>query len=191
MATILQLNPIEGTATARPETPTPQAPVSSSPVLNAVRKALDDKADVTALTAMYLKLRAAKKDLDEQGKNRVRPLTEAMGLIETRFLELMLELKVDSLKNDAGTPYQSERVSITVADISAFMDFVLTRALEGLDVSDGAKEAIKRAMLDSGQLSLVDARASKSAVEELVAQTKELPPGLNRSVERTVNVRAS
>lgn len=187
MAT-LELNPIP----AAPDAPAAPATKPACPnVADIVRKALQGTPDMAQLTTLYLKLRGAKKDLDEQAKAKTRPLCESMTLIENHFLDKMNELKVDALKNDAGTPYKSERVSITVADNQAFVDYTLTRALAGLNVSDAAKEAIKNAIVDSGQLALIEARASKSAVEALMEETKELPPGLNRRVEATVNVRAS
>lgn len=176
--------------------PIPTAAASVKPpagvdVRAVVTKAIEGGAPIDQITAIYLKLRNAKKDLDEQAKAKARPITEALDAIESHFLAKMNELGVDSLKNEAGTPYRSERVSITVADNSAFVDYVLTRALLALQVSDAAREKVKEAIIESGQLALIEARASKTAVEALLEETQELPPGLNRRVEATVNVRAS
>ena len=103
----------------------------------------------------------------------------------------MIELGTDSLKNEAGTPYRTEAVSITCADSQAFMDYVLDRALQALPVKPEARDAIKQAMIESGQLMLLEARPSKSAVETLLQETQELPAGLNRRVEAKVNVRSA
>lgn len=196
MAT-LQLNPLpdapdagDNAATAVVEDAAEVAP--DHPVLALVKRALAaEKPDMSNLTMFYLKLRNAEKDLAQQAKIKRAPLAQGMDLIEAKFLEVMLSLGVDSLKNEVGTPYKTEAVSITVADNSAFVDFVLDRALESLPVSPEVHATIKRAIIESGQLALIEARASKSAVEALLEETHELPPGLNRRVEVKVNVRTA
>lgn len=192
--TTLQLNPIptaDGEGTAEVVPAAPAAPAAPGTVDAVVAAAIDAGSDVSKLTALYLKLRDAKKDLTEQAKAKVAPIQKGLDLLENHFLGLMLEMKVDSLKNDKGTPYKSERVSITVADNSEFVDYVLGRALESLPVTPEARTAIKTAIIESGQLALIEARASKTAVEALVEETQQLPPGLARNVEAVVNVRAS
>lgn len=198
MSAVLELNPIpaaapkskKAAAPAAAETPAPAAATAPS-VVDIVKNGIATGADIATLTGLYLKLRAAKQDLDKQAKAKLAPLNEAMDLIEGHFLEKMNEMSVDSLKNAAGTPYKQESVSITVADNSAFVDYVLTRALSGLQVTDAAKEAIKNAIIDSGQLALIEARASKTACEAYLEEMQELPAGLNRRSEFKVNVRAS
>lgn len=185
--TTLELNPIPaGEAPAASPAPPPGTSVS-----DIVKKALAANLPIDTLTSLYLKLRAAKDDLNQQAKSKLAPINEGMDALEAHFLAKMTELGVDSLKNAAGTPYKTEKVSITVADNAAFVDYTLTRALSGLTVSDAAKAAIKQAIIDSGQLALIEARASKSAVEALLEETHELPPGLNRRSEYAVNVRSS
>lgn len=186
MTATLELKPIPAEPAQAP------APATAAPtVVDIVKNGIATGADVATLTGLYLKLRAAKQDLDKQAKAKLAPLNESMDLIENHFLAKMNEMSVDSLKNAAGTPYKQESVSITVADNSAFVDFVLTRALQGLQVTDQAKEAIKNVIIDSGQLALIEARASKTACESYMEEVGELPAGLNRRSEFKVNVRAS
>ena len=199
MAVVLELNPIAGNleapTSAVPTAPAaPAAPASppAHPLLGVVERAINaPKPDMAALTSIYLKLRAAKKDLESQAKERISPINQGMGMIESFFLAKMSELGVDSLKNENGTPYKAEAVSVTVADNSAFVDYVLQQSLAALPLTDAAKRAIVDAIVASGQFALIEARASKSAVEALLEETGELPPGLNRRVEAKVNVRAS
>lgn len=182
MATVLQLNPI-------PEAPA--AVEATHPLLALVERAVTaEKPNVEQITSIYLKLRAAEKDLKTKAAAKIAPLAAGMERIEAFLLAKMEELGVDSLKNDAGTPYKSERVTISVADNAAFVDFVLDRALQSLPVSAEARASIVQAIVNSGQFALIEARASKTAVEALVEETGELPPGLNRRAENTVNVRA-
>lgn len=187
MAT-LELNPIPTGTQPAAEAAKPPA---GTTVVDVVTKAIEGGADVAALTRLYLKLRNAKKDLDDQAKTKTKPVAEAMDKIEAHFLTQMNTLGVDSLKNEAGTPYKSETVSVTVADNSTFLDFVLMKAMDNLPISAEAKQTVKNAMLESGALALVEARAAKSAVEAYLEETQELPPGLNRRKEAKVNVRAS
>lgn len=181
--TTLELNPIP----ASPE----DKPVAKPSVVEIVERSIAAKADVSALTDLYLKLRNAKSDLAAQAKEKGAPINEGLAIIENHFLGLMLEMKVDSLKNEKGTPYKAEVPSVTVADNAVFVDYVLTNALSGLAVSDQAREAIKNHIINSGHMALIEARASKSAVEAFLEETKELPPGLNRRVDVKVNVRSS
>ena len=188
MATKLELNPIPAEAPPAAQAASP----AGTTVVDIVERLLaSDKPNMVTLTATYLKLRNAKKDIDEQAKSRTAPITQAMARIEGYMLEKMNELGTDSLKNEAGTPYRAEKVSVTLADAPAFLDFVLDRALQSLPIKAEAREAIKSAMIESGQLALMEGRPSKTAVEALLEETQELPPGLNRRVEATVNVRSA
>lgn len=187
MTTTLELKPIP-TDDVTPKA----APPAGTTVVDIVQRLLDnDEPNVATITATYLKLRNAKKDIDNQAKERTAPIAQAMDMIEGFLLDRMNAMGVDSLKNEAGTPYKSERVSVTIADSQAFLDNVLDRALQALPIKPEAREAIKNAMLESGQLALLEVRPSKSAVEALLEETQELPPGLNRRVEATVNVRSA
>lgn len=193
MATKLELNPIPSAEQQAPA-PAPAAtpPAATAPsVADIVQNAIASGTDVAALTTLYLKLRGAEADLKDQAKKKLAPIQTGMELIENHFLAKMNELGVDSLKNAAGTPYKTEKTSITVADNSAFVDFVLTRALSGMPLKDEAKVAIKSAIIESGQLALIEARASKTACEQYLQEMRELPAGLNRRSEFAVNVRAS
>lgn len=186
MTTTLDLKPIPTAS------PSKAAPPTGTSVVDIVQRLLSaDEPNIATLTATYLKLRNAKKDIEGQAKERIAPISQGMDLIEGFMLERMNTMGVDSLKNEAGTPYKSERVSLTIADSQAFLDNVLDRALQSLPIKPEAREAIKMAMIESGQLALLEVRPSKSAIEALLEETQELPPGLNRRVEATVNVRSA
>ncbi|OWT53387.1 hypothetical protein [Candidimonas nitroreducens] len=190
--TVLELNPIPEVDATEAEPPAAApAPTTPSTLPEIVQHQIDNGADMAQLTRMYLRLRDSEKDLKVQAAQRLAPLRAAMDLIESKFLDQMNELKVDSLKNEAGTPYKKEHTTISVADNETFIGFVLDRSLEALPVSADAKAAIKNVILNSGQLALIEARASKSAVEAYLEETQELPPGLNRSAAFVVNVRSN
>jgi hypothetical protein len=179
----LELNPIPGGDAAPVEQAKPD-------VLAIVKAKIESGAPVDQLTAIYLKIRNSAADLKQQYSKKVAPLNGAIEALETHFLAKMLEMGVDSLKNANGTPYKTTKTSITVADTPAFLTFVLDRALANLTISAAAKEAVRNSMIESGQLALIEARASKLAVEAVIEEIEDLPPGLNRRVETAVNVRS-
>ena len=71
------------------------------------------------------------------------------------------------MKTSVGTAYRSERTSVTVADKSAFMDYI---------------ESNKA-------FDLLDVRANKTAVEGFMAENQDVPPGVNIRREVAVNFR--
>jgi hypothetical protein len=197
MSAVLELKPIPGAGEAPASSSPPAAAAAQPSILDQVNafiemaKKPDSGVNMATLTKLYLKIRDAKKDVDEQAKAKTAPLTASIDALEAFFLAKMQELGTDSLKNEAGTPYKSEKSSVTVADNESFVGWVLDEALKPLAVNDAAKAVIKQTILDSGAFAYIESRASKTAVEAYVEQTKALPPGLNRRSEWTVNVRAS
>lgn len=119
------------------------------------------------LIAAYIRLRDAKARLKEKHKQELEPLDTAMDKIESRFLAAFEKDGVQSVKTPEGTAYKQERVSIAPADWDAFLGWVR----------------------ETEQWSCLERRVAKSAIEEVVAQTGDLPPGLNRRSEFVVNVR--
>lgn len=192
MSAVLELKPIPGAEQAPAASQTPNRTIFDD-VKDIIAAAGKEGSGVTlgTLTALYIKIRNAKKDIDEQAKAKTTQLTQSIDALEAFFLAKFNELDVDSVKTEAGTPYKAEKTSVTVADNQAFVDWVLTKALEELPVTPEARNAVKKAIMDSGALAYIESRASKTAVEAYLEETQQLPPGLNRRVEATVNVRAS
>lgn len=192
MSAVLELKPIPG-AEGAPAAAEPPKRTILDEVKDVIAATEKEGSGVTmgTLTSLYIRLRDAKKDIDEQAKAKTSPLSQSMDALESYFLQQFTKLGVDSVKTEAGTPYKSEKTSVTVADNEAFVSWVLGKALEGLPVTPEAREAVKTAIMDSGALAYIESRASKTAVEAYLEETKALPPGLNRRVEATVNVRAS
>jgi len=117
----------------------------------------------------YLRIRDKKDALKKKHIEELAPYNVALGKLEHHFLGAMHTTGLESLKSDEGTAYQSERSSVTVADWDAFHDFVLENAA----------------------YYLLEKRASKAAVMEVLEDTGALPPGLNMNRSIKVNVRRS
>ncbi len=91
--------------------------------------------------------------------------------IEAVFLMKFKELGIDSVKasDGVGTAYKSTLTSATVADRGAFLQHIVT----------------------TGEYTLLDVRANKTAVTEWREANNDLPPGLNWREEQTISVRRS
>ena len=115
----------------------------------------------------YLELRDLKAQLKLNHDEQFRPLDEEMNRIEATFLKHFDEIGIDSMKTKAGTVYTSTRVSVSVADKDALLNY--------------ARE--------HDEWPLIEVRASKQAVEQYVEEHQEPPPGVNIREDRTVNIR--
>lgn len=122
---------------------------------------------VDELTKKYMRLREIKAAYDAEHKEKTAKVKEAMQKIEIRLLEFFEQTGQSSAKTAFGTPYVTLRESYSVADRDAYLEWV--------------KEHEAWEMLES--------RVSKSAVEAYKEEHGDLPPGVNYSAERKVNVR--
>lgn len=123
------------------------------------------------LVAEYISLRnskdAAKKKFDEWMKTNIG---DRMVELEAILLSRLNDLGVDSIATKGvGTVYKKFNTSVTVSDASEFRRHVI-----GLEAWE-----------------LIDWRANKTAIEELVSNDEMLPPGISRSGHYTVGIRKS
>jgi hypothetical protein len=119
------------------------------------------------LIASYLKLRDKKRLLEEEHKKVLAPFNEALGKIELELARIMEETGLDNLPGGGGTAYRTIRSSVTVNDWDTFLAWVTS----------------------TGNWHMLEHRASKIAVEEVLDETQTLPPGLSINRAMTVNVR--
>lgn len=115
----------------------------------------------------YLQLRSKVEEIKKEHKEQLAPYNEAMDKLEEYFAKYMDDQGLANLKTDEGTAYTSDLMSVTTGDKVAFLDYVK------------AQDAWH----------LLDIRPSKSAVQELVENGTEPPPGVKISTHRKVNVR--
>lgn len=124
---------------------------------------------IDEIVEKYTQLRDKKSQLKAEYEAKVAPIQQAMDKVEAYLLAEMQKQGVEAFKTGSGTAYKQERTSATVADRSALLDFAR-----------------------AGELwQLLDIRVAKTAVDEYVAQNKDLPPGVNYRKEVVVNVRRS
>lgn len=123
--------------------------------------------DMQEAVAGFIRLRDLKARAEAEHKEKLKPLNEAMDKLEAFMLKELNGMGGDSVKTAAGTAYKSKRVSVSVADWLAFKAFTDEHGFDHM----------------------INHSANKTAVEEYLEETGQLPPGLNRSVEIVVNVR--
>ena len=116
----------------------------------------------------YVSLRDKKAELKKAFDAETKKLDDAMETIETYLMTLMDTLGgVDNIKTTAGTAYKSQRTKASIADRQLAREFVL----------------------ETGNLDLLELRASSTAVKQYLDDNGALPPGFNAIVEETVNIR--
>lgn len=119
------------------------------------------------LISSYLAIRNKKRALEEEHKKILAPYNETMNRIETELARIMQETGLENLPAGGGTAYRSTRTSVTVDDWDLFLGWVR---------ENNAWHTLER-------------RASKTAVEEILAEEEAMPPGLSLSRAVVVNVR--
>lgn len=124
-------------------------------------------ANVETIVAAYIQVRDQKAELKAKQAEEMKRFDEALGKLEGMALAALQQAGAESLRTSAGTVYQSTRTSATVADKSAFMDYVK----------------------DNGAYDLLDVRANKTAVEDFLSQHQDTPPGVVIRREVTVGFR--
>lgn len=115
----------------------------------------------------YVKLRDKKAELKAEQAKALAPYDEALDKLEKQVLEELNKMGVDSVKTASGTAYKSIRSSASVADKSAFMDYVR----------------------ENGAFDLLDIKANKTAVEEFISEHQDCPPGVTVRREQVVGFR--
>lgn len=121
--------------------------------------------DIEKLVSGYVQLRDKKAQMEAAFREEIAPIKQLMADIENKMLEQMNELNTTSLKTEAGTAYQTKRVSATIADRDVFKEYCT----------------------ENDAWELADIRAGKSAIRAMLEETGELPPGVNWREDIGVN----
>lgn len=119
--------------------------------------------------SLYIQMRDKKAQMKADFEASIAPLNEKMEKLEAKLLDVFNKTGMDSVKTEHGTAYTTTRTTASVADRDAFMEYV--KANE--------------------EWSLLEVRASKTAVEQFKAVHDDIPPGVSIREERVVNIRRS
>ena len=113
----------------------------------------------------YVKLRDMKKAMQEKHKEELAPINEKMLKVEGFVHRELNRLGAQNAKTPHGTCYLSTITKPKVEDWGAFINYVRKE-----DLWD-----------------MLDRRPNKTAVDEYVESTGDVPPGL--SIQQETNVR--
>ena len=122
---------------------------------------------ISEAVKLYVKLRDEAAELKREYQEKADKVKAKMDQIEAALMVAMDATGMESVKVESGTAYITTQTSATVADRETFLNF--------------CKE--------KGEWSLIDVRASKSAITQYKTATNDLPPGINWRAERVVNFR--
>lgn len=115
----------------------------------------------------YVTLRDKKAELKAEHAKQLAPYDEALEKLEAQMMQVLDASGAESIRTPAGTAYKSSRTSVTVADKSAFMDYIQQNMA----------------------FELLDVKANKTAVEGFLSEHEDLPPGVNMRREAVVGFR--
>ena len=128
------------------------------------------KHDTNDIVAKYVELRDARSRLKKEFTEQDDKLKAAQEVIQTYLMSLMGELGVNSLNADAGTAYRSTSTKASIAD----------------------RHMVRNTVLATGNLDLLEMRASSAAVKQYMEEHDgAVPPGFSVFTEETVNIRRS
>lgn len=115
----------------------------------------------------YVELRDDKKRLEAVHAEQMKPINEAMQMLEGMLGQLIIETGADSIKCESGTAYRSKTMAVRMRDKKAFVDFAFATAPSVLDI-----------------------RASKKGIQEFLEGEQSCPvPGVDIDYLYTINVR--
>ena len=125
--------------------------------------------DVDAWIDEYVKIRDLIKKREDEHKEALKPLRNRQEELTGLLQKVLDDTNTDKVSAKSGTAYTTTKYNAALADPEAFMAFVASH----------------------GYFDLLDRKANVTAVKEYVLENKALPPGVNLTQFKTVNVRRS
>lgn len=122
---------------------------------------------VDDMVAEYVQLRDEISNLEKKHKEAIKPLRNRQEEVAGWLQKFLDTSGADNVGTKHGTCYTTTKYSAPLADPEAFMQFIVTNNL----------------------FELLDRKANVTAVKEYVLENKALPPGVNLTQFKTVNVR--
>jgi hypothetical protein len=122
------------------------------------------------LVQKYIALRDKKSKLKAAYDSKVSEIDNLLGRLEGVILTTFQQTGMDSVRTAAGTAYRTTRTSATVADWDALRAFIKA---------------------NDPELTFIERRVNKTAVEQFRAANDDIPPGVNFREEIVINVRRS
>lgn len=123
--------------------------------------------NIASRTQQYVAIRDMIREVEKRHKAELAEPKELLAKIAGEIEGFLSENGLDNLKTPYGTCYKSMKHSASLADPKAFMDYVI----------------------QSERWDLLDKKANVTAVRTMLANTNELPPGVNLSSVASIRVK--
>lgn len=123
--------------------------------------------DISKRVAQYVALRDLIGEKDDAHKAQMKPYRETLEQLNSVLLQHLKGINAESAATEAGTVYQTAKKSASIADMTAFWEFVKA----------------------TGDFDLVDKKANVTAVEAYIETNNAPPPGVNFTTRLVVGVR--
>ena len=124
--------------------------------------------DIALVVERYVALRDRKAELKKAYEASVEDIDTGLTRIENHLLKHLQDQGADSIKTPMGTCYLTTKTSATIRDWDEFKAFLQEQ---------------------EDPFYFVDRKANKTAVEEYSKEHQDVPPGINWTAIRAVNVR--
>jgi len=125
-------------------------------------------ANLERLLRAYMHMREKRAELKREFEEADGQLKNKMSLVEAQLLRMLNAAGSDSLKvKGIGQAYLAKRVTVKATDWNALHDFIIA----------------------TKQIDLLQKRVASRVVQEYVESEGDLPPGVDMTTERVVNVR--
>jgi hypothetical protein len=115
----------------------------------------------------YVRLRDKITEINKKHKEELAPFKEALDTLGDMLLGHLNSTHQESSATKHGTVYKTKKDSVSIADMTAFWEFVTSQ----------------------GQMDMVDRKANVTAVREYMEEKKLPVPGVNFSSVAIVGVR--
>ena len=122
---------------------------------------------VNDVVAAYVTLRDKKAEIKARHQEELAPINDKMFKLEGWLHRELNKQGVDSFKTKRGTAFVQKATSVTVQDWDATLPFIR----------------------EHGLWDMLEARVSKTAVQDYIESTKDVPPGVSIKVDEVVRVR--
>lgn len=127
-----------------------------------------ETSNLERLLKAYVKMREKRSQIKREYDEADGVLKRKMALVEAELLKMLNAAGSDSLKvSGVGQAYLSKKVLVKATDWDALWNHIL----------------------ETKHLDLLQKRVASRAVQEYMETEGELPPGVDMSTERVVNVR--
>ena len=125
------------------------------------------KGDVQKWIGQYVAVRDAKRALENKQKYEIKVYNETLDQLAGKVHAFFTETGQDNASTGAGTAFLSTTYKASIADKTAFKNFVI----------------------EQSRWDLIDLKANAKAAHLYVTKEKALPPGVNLTGTTKVNIR--